>query len=558
VNKLKYVAFALFMTCFFGWPSFTRALEDPRFSVETLVPLRSVQVLPNGRRLEDTVTVDLFRPRREGQRPTAVIISSSGGVTAHTELFYARVLAAEGMVALVVDSFLPRAVRDTVADQSRLSQSRHFADAGAAFHFLASQPYVDPKRIIILGMSRGANAALFTLVNADRIRLGLDDIRFAAHVAITPACAIQPRNSASSGAPVFFALAERDDLTRPEPCLEFAQRIRASGNQNVRFAVYPGVFHAQEGTGGAQLITAETSRDCSLWREDNGRLTDRHTGSRFPAGRERIELFRRCVGLTSVTVGGDPRMKAQLTADILQFLRDVDVIADAEAGMVVPECARLPDGQPRLSCTRAQAGWLGDIVALGRLYRHGRAGLDVDLPRAVRLFELAASRGHPQGQWELGFAKLSNERGTVRDFAEARRLFEQSAQAGEAAAMNSLGVLHRDGLGVPRDDTIAARWFHQAAILRHPAGLANYGRFLWQGRGALAQDDVRAVALWRIGAAYEYPWAELYLAEALSEGRGTIANRAEAARLYAKVAGQSTEPQAAQRARDALARNARP
>ena len=43
---------------------------------------------PQGRVLKnETVTADLYRPNVEGRIPAAVIINSSGGVTAHTDHF---------------------------------------------------------------------------------------------------------------------------------------------------------------------------------------------------------------------------------------------------------------------------------------------------------------------------------------------------------------------------------------------------------------------------------------------------------------------------------------
>jgi len=143
----------------------------------------------------DNITADLFRSTREGRLPAAVIVNSSGGVTAHTELFYARLLASHGMAALVVDSFTPRGIRDTVTDQSQLRTVQSAADAAAGFRWLKSQPWVDPARIIVLGMSKGGIAALNTAVEADRRLFGITDIRFAAHVAIAPGCNFQNQDA---------------------------------------------------------------------------------------------------------------------------------------------------------------------------------------------------------------------------------------------------------------------------------------------------------------------------------------------------------------------------
>jgi dienelactone hydrolase len=104
---------------------------------------------------EDRVTAVLYRPKIEGRLPAAVIINSSGGVSAHTDHFYARALARQGMAALVVDSFTARNVRRTGDDQNRVAQSKSNADAFAGHRWLAAQPWVDTDRIVVMGMSRG-------------------------------------------------------------------------------------------------------------------------------------------------------------------------------------------------------------------------------------------------------------------------------------------------------------------------------------------------------------------------------------------------------------------
>src|SRR6185295_14800923 len=134
----------------------------------------------------DRITAYLYRPRGEGRVPAVVLINSSGGVTAHTEINYARILAGAGVAALVVDSFAPRGVRRTGDDQNRVAQLASNADAVAGFRWLAAQPWVDPQRIVVMGMSRGGEAALATALEVVRRRLQATDIRFAAHVAISP------------------------------------------------------------------------------------------------------------------------------------------------------------------------------------------------------------------------------------------------------------------------------------------------------------------------------------------------------------------------------------
>lgn len=304
---------------------------------------------------EQQVTGDLFRPKLEGRLPAAAIINSSGGVTAHTELYYGRLLAAQGLAALVVDSFMPRGVRRTTDDQSRVWQSQSDADAAGAFHWLAAQPWVDPDRIIVLGMSRGGQAALHMAIETERKRLRTTDVRFAAHVAIaTGGCSAQAQDARTTGAPIFFMLAELDDYTPIRPCFEYIDRMRAAGNDNIRLAVYPGVYHAYESASGIHQQQAETGSACSLFRNADGRLIDRRTGAMLPAGRERATLMQSCVQQRAVTTGGDVRVKAQATADLLQFLRDIAIVEARSArgrARLHGDCGRHPSPQLR-ACVR--------------------------------------------------------------------------------------------------------------------------------------------------------------------------------------------------------------
>src|SRR6478672_2850248 len=120
---------------------------------------------------EDRVSAVLYRPKREGRVPAAVIINSSGGVSSATEHYYARVLVREGMAALVVDSFSSRGVRHTADDQNRVAQSKSNADAFAGRRWLAAQTWVDSEKIIVMGMSRGGEAAYSAALDVLRKRM---------------------------------------------------------------------------------------------------------------------------------------------------------------------------------------------------------------------------------------------------------------------------------------------------------------------------------------------------------------------------------------------------
>jgi dienelactone hydrolase len=546
-----------FLACLLSGSAIAQPAKVPDDPWSLTRDIEIVSRWPIGERLEeDLVTAELYRPVGDRRVPAAVIINSSGGITAQTELTYARVLARHGMAALVIDSFRPRNVRRTGDDQSRVPQTRSNADAIAGLRWLLSQSWVDPTRIVVLGMSRGGEAAIAAAIEPLRERMRASDVRFAAHVAIAPGgCNFQQRDVRTTGAPIFFMLAELDDGTPAMPCVEYIQRIRAAGNQMTRWAVYPGVFHTFESTGGIGFARMDwTGRACAgrYFRGDRYALYDRSSGNRVTAGNLAEYLRRTCLEF-GYTVGGDGRVKAQATADLLQFLRDAEILRDDEVRAVVPDCAGFPEGIHRRNCIRARNGWTGDLVALARGLRDGPVKTQ-DSALIVRLFELAAARGHAQAQWELALI-FRQGKGAAKDYQRALGLARLAAEAGDAAGLNIYAVMIRDGIGRSRDDAEAAIWFQRAADLRNSYGMTNLARFMWEGRGGLPVDRAAAVALWR-RAIYQdnNPWAQLFVAQALDKGEGADVDKVEARRLFRSAAEQDREPDAKRRAVEALSR----
>ena len=313
-----------------------------------------------------------------------------------------------------------------------------------------------------MGMSRGGEAAYSVALAAMRRRMRATDIRFAAHIVIAPGgCNFPQRDVRTTGAPIFFMLGEHDDVHLATTCADYVRRMRDAGNRNMRLAVYPGVHHSYEWIGGIAYLPKDwASRHCAglFYRDEGMLLYHRGSGKRATRSDQTDYLFKKCL-VEGHHVGGDQRVKAQATADLLQFLREVDIIADREARAVVPDCTTVPDGIYRLNCTRARAGWTGDLVALGRFYhRHAGDGRNDQL--AARLFKLAADRGHPHGQWELSLL-YRNGMGVPRDDKAALSLARAAADSEDPTALNILGVMARDGIGQKRDDAEAVRWFAQ-------------------------------------------------------------------------------------------------
>ncbi|HEV7879728.1 tetratricopeptide repeat protein [Bradyrhizobium sp.] len=159
----------------------------------------------------------------------------------------------------------------------------------------------------------------------------------------------------------------------------------------------------------------------------------------------------------------------------------------------------------------ADKGSTSAMVELGVLYSTG-SGVAMDEAQARKLFERAAAAGNPRGISNL--AALSG--GASADPVQARSLL---AKAGETnpEAQYQLGLMIADGVGGQQDDVTARALFEKAALQNHPAALERMGAFALEGRGgeknsaaakayyekaaALGNDDARA-ALKRLECPY--------------------------------------------------------
>ena len=103
----------------------------------------------------------------------------------------------------------------------------------------------------------------------------------------------------------------------------------------------------------------------------------------------------------------------------------------------------------------ADKGSTSAMVELGVLLGTG-SGVAKDQAQARKLFERAAEAGNPRGVTNL--AALSNSGGAPSDPAKARALLSSAAETNSAEAQYQLGLMAANGIGGPKDD-VAARAF---------------------------------------------------------------------------------------------------
>src|SRR5471030_2993146 len=268
------------------------------------------------------VSASLHLPQRHaGPFACMVILTSSAGVQRHREHYYAQALNAAGVAALVVDSFGGRGVRRTVADQTLVSAAQMEGDAFAALAHLKSDSRIDPGRIGVMGVSKGAGATLNAAIAVRRHWRGSFPHLFDLHVAICPGATAQHRDPTTHDRPIFFMLAGRDDYTPAPLAIDYALRMRAAGNGGIRVKIYSGAHHGWESLGPVfDIKDAENWSCCTNFIEDDGSHFVVAAGRAFSEPDYQAWARKHCVTRGARAGGGTTELRQRATDDLLGFL----------------------------------------------------------------------------------------------------------------------------------------------------------------------------------------------------------------------------------------------
>jgi len=190
----------------------------------------------------------LFEPATPGVHPAVVMLHGCGGAYARDGALNARhrmwgeLLAAKGYVALMLDSFTSRGVKEICTQkysERTLKDADRAGDADAALAFLRGRSDVDAMHVAVLGWSHGAGTVLETITRPPAQGTG-----FARAVAFYPGCTARAKRPAAFDpyAPLLVLIGESDDWTPAAPCEALAEATRARGLP-MEIVTYPGTYH---------------------------------------------------------------------------------------------------------------------------------------------------------------------------------------------------------------------------------------------------------------------------------------------------------------------------
>ncbi|HEY6241597.1 MAG TPA: dienelactone hydrolase family protein [Burkholderiales bacterium] len=247
------------------------AISGP--SITTTAPDGSAEQIP----------AKTHKPEGSGPFPAVVMMHDCSGLGLNSSGAperWAKELVARGYVVAIPDSFTTRGYpggvcTDASPGRAGVNPYRRARDAYAALAHLRTLPYVDGRRVGLMGGSHGGSATLASMVESESDTEPLARAKragFSAAVALYPGCAARLggwRADASGVykpvAPVLILIGEADDWTPAEPCRKLAEAAQKA-RYPVTIKVYPGAYHAFDSSNPPRYVATRVNANSSTGR----------------------------------------------------------------------------------------------------------------------------------------------------------------------------------------------------------------------------------------------------------------------------------------------------
>lgn len=146
-------------------------------------------------------------------------------------------------------------------------------------------------------------------------------------------------------------------------------------------------------------------------------------------------------------------------------------------------------------------------------------------------FLINSENGDPAVLNEIGERLAEGKDGLKRDIVRAIKYYEIAASKNNSEALNNLGVCIQEGTGLKQSSKKGANYIQQSAKLYCGAGLMNYGAILQFGEG-IAPNEVEATKYYKMSAEKENPIGAINYGHALIKGIGVNKDPIAAAKMY--------------------------
>jgi dienelactone hydrolase len=264
-----------------------------------------------------TVAGEFRIAQGSGRLPVVVLMHGSSGVGATTEAWVHQ-FNAMGISTFVIDGFTGRGLTAVGPNQALLGRLNFIVDIYRSLDILAKHPRVDPDRIVLMGFSRGGQAALYASLNRFNKLWNKSGAEFAAYIPFYPDCSTTYASDTEVAArPIRIFHGTPDDYNPVASCKAFVARLQ-DAKRDVALTEYPDSAHGFDaGLLGLSTVAvstnAQTARNCHIREGEGGVLVNADTQAPFGYKDACIEL--------NPHVGGNPTTAEAARKAVVEFLQ---------------------------------------------------------------------------------------------------------------------------------------------------------------------------------------------------------------------------------------------
>jgi dienelactone hydrolase len=266
-----------------------------------------------------TVAGELRVAQGAGRLPVVVMMHGSGGINGTSEAWVHQ-FNSMGISTFVIDGFSGRGITATSTNQALLGRLNLIVDIYHALDILAQHPRVDPNRIVLMGFSRGGQAALYASESRFQKLWNKSGLQFAAYIPFYPDCSTTYVDDTDVvDRPIRIFHGTPDDYNPVASCKAFVGRLKEA-KRDVALTEYPDSPHGFD-AGLLGLNTsfvaagAQTVRHCHIKEGEGGLLMNAETQQPFSYKDECVEL--------GPHVGGNPDTADDARKAVVEFLQAV-------------------------------------------------------------------------------------------------------------------------------------------------------------------------------------------------------------------------------------------
>src|SRR6478672_2168872 len=269
----------------------------------------------NGKQV--TVAGEFRIAQGSGRLPVVVLMHGSSGVGATMEAWVHQ-FNRMGISTFVIDGFSGRGLTAVGPNQALLGRLNLIVDIYRSLDILAKHPRVDPDRIVLMGFSRGGQAALYASLDRFNRLWNKSGVQFAGYIPFYPDCSTTYLTDTEVAArPVRIFHGTPDDYNPVASCKAYVARLQEA-KRDVVLTEYPDSQHAfDNGLLGLNTVTvstnAQTARNCHIREGEGGVLMNADTQAPFGYKDACIEL--------NPHVGGNPATAEEARKAVSDFLQ---------------------------------------------------------------------------------------------------------------------------------------------------------------------------------------------------------------------------------------------